>query len=130
MDSNMPGAQVAVEMGLGKTFTSVATAMMRKLLTEKSVMGLLLSMLWGNTIGAWASMAQNNFPGIIGEDREWYLLQRLNSVPRCLIDIQTTPPQGHPPLTSALEPILTDTTSGVAEVFKCLINKMTWVING
>jgi hypothetical protein len=49
-DANMPGALVADEMGLGKTFTSVASGMRCKLLTEKVVMGLPLSILWGNTL--------------------------------------------------------------------------------
>jgi len=44
-DADMPGALVADEMGLGKTFTSVAAAMICKLLTEKVVMGLPLSIL-------------------------------------------------------------------------------------
>jgi len=39
--------EVADEMGLGKTFISVAAAMICKLLTEKVVMGLPLSILWG-----------------------------------------------------------------------------------
>jgi len=97
---------VADEMGLGKTFTSVAAAMICKLLTEKVVMGLLLSILWGNTLEEWVNVVQNNFPGIIGEEREWYPLQRPNSVPHRLIEIHKTPLQGHPALTSALEPIL------------------------
>jgi hypothetical protein len=49
-DSDMPGALVPDEMGLGKTFTSVAAAMICKLLTEKVVMGLPLLILWGNTL--------------------------------------------------------------------------------
>jgi len=48
-DSDMPGVLVADEMGLGKTFTSVAAAMICKLLTEKVVMGLPLLILWRNT---------------------------------------------------------------------------------
>jgi len=44
-DADMPGALVADEMGLGKTFTSVAAAMLCKLLTKKVVMGLPLSIL-------------------------------------------------------------------------------------
>jgi hypothetical protein len=39
-DSDMPGVLVADEMDLGKTFTSVAAAMVFKLLTAKVVMGL------------------------------------------------------------------------------------------
>jgi hypothetical protein len=37
-------------MGLGKTFTSVASAMLFKLVTEKVVMGLPLSIVWRNTL--------------------------------------------------------------------------------
>jgi len=45
LDADMPGALVADEIGFGKTFTSVAAAMICKLLTEKDVMGLLLLIL-------------------------------------------------------------------------------------
>jgi len=41
----MPGALVADEMGLGKTFTSAVAAMICKVLTEKVVMGIPLSIL-------------------------------------------------------------------------------------
>jgi len=101
-DADMPGALVADEMGLGKTFTSVAAAMVCKLVPEKVVMGLPLSILWGNTLEEWVILAHNDFPGIVGEEREWYLLQRLNSVPRHLLEIQSTPPHGDPALISAL----------------------------
>jgi len=47
-------------------------------------------------------------------------------VPRCLSEIQTTPPQGHPALTSAQEPILVVTMPGVAEMFKSVIDEMTY----
>jgi hypothetical protein len=46
----MPEALVVAEMGLRKTFTSVAAAMLCKLVTEKAVMGFPLSILWGNTL--------------------------------------------------------------------------------
>jgi hypothetical protein len=39
----MPGALVADEMSLGKKFTSVTAAVLCKLVTEKIVMGLPLS---------------------------------------------------------------------------------------
>jgi len=65
-DADMPGALVADEMGLGNTFTSVAAAMICKLLTEKVVMWLPLLNLWGNTLDEWVNMVQNDFPGIIG----------------------------------------------------------------
>jgi len=112
-------------MGLGKTFTSLAAAMLCKLVTEKVVMGLPLSMLWGNTLEEWVILAHNNFPGIVGEDREWYPLQRLNSVPRRLLEIQSTPPHGDPALISALEPILVVTMPRVAETFKSVIDETT-----
>jgi len=124
-DADMPGALVADEMGLGKTFTSVAAAMLCKLVTEKVVMGLPLSILWGNTLEEWVILAHNDFPGIVGEEWEWYPLQRLNSVPRCLLDIQTTPPHRDPALISAHEPILVVTMPGVAETFKTVIDEMT-----
>jgi hypothetical protein len=125
-EADMPGALVADEMGLGKTFTSVAAAMLCKLVTEKVVMGLPLSILWGNTLEEWVILAHNDFPGIVGEEREWYPLQRLNSVPRRLLEIQSTPPHGHPALISALEPILVVTMPGVAETFKSVIDEMTF----
>ena len=123
----MPGALVADEMGLEKTFTSVAAAMICKLLTETIVVGLPLSILWGNTLADWVDMVQNNFPRIIGEQHEWYPLWRYNSVPGHLIEILRTPPQGHPARTSSLEPILVVTISGVAEMFKSVIDEMTFV---
>jgi hypothetical protein len=70
-------------------------------------------------------LADNDFPGIVGEEQEWYPLQRLNSVLRHLLEIQTTPPHGHPALISAHEPILVVTMPGVAETFKTVINMMT-----
>ena len=46
----MPGALVADELGHGKTFTSVAAAMLCKSVTEKVVIWLPLSISWGNTL--------------------------------------------------------------------------------
>jgi len=89
-------------MSLGKTFSSVAVDMICKLLTEKVVMGLPQSILRGNTLEQCVKMAQNDDPGIIGAEWEWYPFQRLNSVPCCLLEIQTSPPHRHPALTSAL----------------------------
>ena len=125
-DSDMPGALVVDEIGLRKTFTSVAAAMICELLTEKVVMGLPLSILWGNTLEDWVNMAQNHFPRIIGKEWEWYLLWRKHSVPRRLIEIQTTPPQAHPALTSSLEPIRLVTMPRVAEMFESVIDEMTY----
>jgi len=70
-------------------------------------------------------LAVNNFPRIVGKEREWHPLQRLNSVPRQLLEIQTTPPHGHQVLVSALEPILVVTMPGVAETFKTVIDEKT-----
>jgi SNF2 family DNA or RNA helicase len=65
----MPGTLVADEMGLGKTFTSVAAAILCKLVTQKVVMGLQLSTLWGNTLGRWVILAYNDLPHIVSEER-------------------------------------------------------------
>jgi len=73
----------------------------------------------------WVILAHNDFPGIVGEEREWYLLQRLNSVPRHLLEIQTTPSHGDPALISAHEPIMVVTMPGVAETLKTVIDEMT-----
>jgi len=124
-DADMPGALVADEMGLGKTFTTVAAAMICKLPTENIVMGLPLSILWGNTLAEWVNMVQKDFPRIIGEEREWYLLRRHHPVPRRLIEFQNTPPQWHPALTSALESILVVILPGVAETVMSVIDEMT-----
>jgi hypothetical protein len=124
-DADVPGALVAVETGLGKTNTSVAAAMIWKLLTEKVVMGLSLSVLLGNTLAEWVNMVQNDLPGIVGEEREWYPLQRLNSVPRHLLEIQTTPPHMHAAVILGHEPLLVVTMPGVAETFKTVIDEIT-----
>jgi hypothetical protein len=125
-DTDMPGALVVDEMGLGKTFTSVAAAMLCKLVTEKVVMGLPRSILWGNTLEEWVNLAQNDFPGKISDEQEWYPLRRQNSVPSSLLEIQSTPPQGHPALTSPFDPIVVVTMPGVAETFKSDIDEMTY----
>jgi hypothetical protein len=125
-DTAMPGALVADEMGLGKTFTSVAATMICKLLTEKVVMGLPLSILWGNTFGEWLNLAENDFPEIISDEREWYPLWLQNSVLRRLSEIQATPPQSHAALTLAFEPILVLARPGVAETLISVIDEMTY----
>jgi len=66
-----------------------------------------------------------SFQGIVGGEREWYSLQRVNSVPHRLLEIQTTPPHGDPAHVSALEPILAVTMPRVAETFKTVTNEMT-----
>jgi len=125
-DADMPGALVADEMGLGKTFTLVAAALLCKLVTEKVVMGLPLSILWGNTIEEWVILVQINFPGIVGEEREWYPFQRFNCAPHCLLEIQPTPPHRYPKLISALEQILVVTMPRVAETFQSVIDDTTY----
>ena len=94
-------------------------------MTEKVVMGLPLSILWGNTLEEWVILAHNNVPGIVGEEWEWYPVQRLNSVPRGLLEIETTPPHGDPAVILAHEPILVVTITRVAEIFKTVIDEMT-----
>jgi len=66
---------VADERDLEKTFTSVAAAMPCKLVTEKVVMRLPLSILWKNTVAEWVILAHNDLPGIVSEEWEWYPLQ-------------------------------------------------------
>jgi hypothetical protein len=68
---------------------------------------------------------KNDCPGIVGEEQVWFPPQRLNSVPCRLLEIQSTPPYGHPALMSALEPILVVIMPGVAETFDCAIDEMT-----
>lgn len=66
----MAGALVADTMGLDKTFTSVAAAIICILLTEHVVMRLPLCNLWGNTLEEWVDQVQHDFPGIIGDEWE------------------------------------------------------------
>jgi len=99
--------------------------MLCKLVTKKVEMGLPLLIVWGNTLGEWVVLAHNDFPGIVGEEQEWYPLQRLNLVTRRLLEIQKTPPHGHPALISAHRPILGITMPRVAETIKTVINKVT-----
>jgi hypothetical protein len=80
--------------------------MFRKLVTEKVVIGFPLSIVWGNTLEECVILVHNDIPGIVGEERESYLLPRLNLVPCRLLVILTTPPHGRPALVSALESIL------------------------
>jgi hypothetical protein len=125
-DTDMQGALVADEIGLGKTCTSVAAAIICKLLTEKVVIGLLLSILWENTHDERLDLGKNDFPGMIGDKWEWYPLRRYNSMPCHLAKIQSTAMQGHPVRTLASEPILVVPMPGVAERFKSVIDKMTY----
>jgi hypothetical protein len=124
-DTDMPGALVADEIGLRKTFTLFAAAMLWNLVTETVVMGLALFILWGNILEEWVILVHNDFPGIVGEEREWYPLQRLNLVPHHLLEIQTTPHHGHPAHISAYEPIMVLTMPVVAETHKTVIDKTT-----
>jgi len=126
-DADMPQTLVADEMGLGKTFTTVAAAIFCKLATEKVVMGLPPSIVWGNTLEEWVILVHNDFRVIVGEAQKWYLLQRLNSVPCHMSEIQTTPPHRHPALILPFQPILVYTMPGVAGTFTSVIDE---VING
>jgi len=96
------GALAADEMALRKTFTLVSAPMISKLITEKVVMGLPLSILCGNTLAEWEMLAHIDFPSIVGAEWEWYPFQRLNSVTCRLLEIETTPLHRHPILVSAL----------------------------
>jgi len=78
---HMPGALVADDMGIGKTFTAVVAALRCTLQTEMVVKWLSQSIWCGNTLEEWVSMAQKDNSGIIVEEWEWYPLQRWQSVP-------------------------------------------------
>jgi len=67
-DSDIPGGLVVADMDCGKAFTLVAVAMICKLLTEKVVVELPLSILWGKTLDLWVNMVQNDYPRVIGEE--------------------------------------------------------------
>jgi len=70
-------------------------------------------------------MVPNNYPGVVSEEWKWYPLQRLNPVPPHVLENRTTQSQGHPALTSTIEPILVVTIRRVAETFKIVIDQMT-----
>jgi len=89
-NSDIPGVLVTEDMCLGETFTSLAVAMICKSQTEKVVLGLLQWMLGGNTFHEWVLMAQNNYPGNIGEELVWYPLKKLISETCHLLVIETT----------------------------------------
>jgi len=65
----MPGVLVVDELGHGEAFTSVAAAMICKLLTEKVMMRLPLLIFSENTVEEWVNIAQNNYHGIISKER-------------------------------------------------------------
>jgi hypothetical protein len=62
----MPGGLVADEMHLGKTFTSVAVAMLYKMVTETVVMAFRLSILSANSLAERVMLVDNDFPSIFG----------------------------------------------------------------
>jgi hypothetical protein len=69
-DTDMLGALVADERGTGKTVTSVAAAMICKLVTDIVLIGLPLSILCGSTLKEWVNLAQSDFQGNIGHEQE------------------------------------------------------------
>jgi hypothetical protein len=69
---------------------------------------------------------QSNFPSIISEVWEWHPLRTLSFVFHCVIVIQKSPLQGYLALTSSMEQILVVTMPSVAEMFKCVINAMSY----
>jgi len=128
-DSDMPGALLANEMDLDNTFTSLAVAMIYELVTEMVVMGLLLSMLLGNTLKEWVNMVHYDYPGIISEEQKWYLLQRLNWVLCHRLEIQTTPHHGCPVHTLTFEAIRVVIMPGGAETSNNVIDMKTYGTN-
>jgi len=67
-DADMAGALAVDELGLGKTVTLVAAAMLCNLVTKKVVTMLPLSILLGNTPEEWEILAHNDFPSIVGKN--------------------------------------------------------------
>jgi len=92
----------------------------------KGCHGVAIVNVEGNTLWEWVNMGQNNYPGFISEEREWYLLQTLNSVACRFSEFQATPPQGHPSLPSARELFLVVWISRVAEIFQIVIYEITF----
>jgi len=72
-------------------------------------------------------LAHNDIAGIVGEEQEWYQLQRLNVVPCHLFEIQTTPPHGHSALVAAHELIMVVSIPRVTETLNKVINEMIQV---
>jgi hypothetical protein len=73
----------------------------------------------------WVILVDNNIPGTVGEEHEFYTLQRLNSVPSHMLEIWTTRPHWPPAHSSAHEPILVCRMPGVVENLKSVNNEMT-----
>jgi len=107
---------------LGKIFTSMAAAVICKLLTKNVVVGLPLSTLWGNTLEQWVHMAQKDYLSIISEECERDPLRRLNSVPLHCLEVPTIPPLGYLAHTLALEWIPVIPLRKVAETFMTVIH--------
>jgi hypothetical protein len=61
-DADIAGALLAGEMEFGKTFTSIAAAVLCTLVIEKVLMGLPLSIVWGNTLEEWVILPENDVP--------------------------------------------------------------------
>jgi len=89
-------------------------------------MGLLLLILYGNSIDEWVTMTPNDVPGILGDDQECDLFQRHHSLPRHLWVIQNTPPLGHPTLRSSHESMSVVTIARVEESFESVIDRLTY----
>jgi hypothetical protein len=116
---------VADQISIGKTITSVEAAMLCYLVNAHVVMRLPLSILWGNTLEVWVILALNDILSIVGKEWEWNPLQRMNSVLRRVLDIQTIPQHGHPPLISRYEQILVVTMCRVEGTVKTVKDQLT-----
>jgi len=124
-DSDITRVLVADEMGPGMMFNLTATVMIFQLLIGKILVVFLQSILWGNTFDEWVNMTKNNYPANISDEWWWCLLQRLNSVFHCLLEIQTNPTLAHPARTWALDPIMVVTMPQVIQIFNNVIDEMT-----
>jgi len=91
--------------------------MTSKLLSEKIVVQLLLSIVWGN-------QAQNDYSRMMGAKCKWCSMPTLNSVPYYLFDIQTTPPQLYTVHPLALWSIVRVRMPGVSEMCHSVIKNV------
>jgi len=63
---------------LSTMFTSVAAAIICKLLTKLVVVGQPLAIMWGNTVQEWGNLTQVHNPLTISTELDWYSFQKLN----------------------------------------------------
>jgi len=126
-DFHMPGVLVAVGIQFTTTCILFAGALIRNLPNDKILVGLPMSMIWGNTHVKWGNITQSDNLRITSDKQEWYWSRRLNPVPHHLAKIQATASLRHSVLTLACKPILVVTVTSVGTSFKSTINVILYV---